>query len=183
MDRLKTKIAALGGTQKNEWMVERIKERECGECTFCCTAKSIEDMVPIKPAWKRCKELCIAGCGIYKTKPETCADYFCAWRLGLGEDSARPDKVGAMVDVDVIHGETTAGITVHAKGAYDHDEVAGMINDGRRLGIAMVGFASEEDDSVPTMLQYTDEPEWIVGRLRSHSGDGKTGWNRPVAEE
>ena len=52
--------------------------RECGECTLCCKLLQID--VLDKPANQWCKH-CIpmAGCSIYKDRPQTCVKFRCMW--------------------------------------------------------------------------------------------------------
>lgn len=76
------------------------ESRECGECSACCTVLGIPSIE--KPAWERCQHVCEGGgCGIYEQRPSECREWSCFWRLGWGEDSDRPEKLGVVVDLDV----------------------------------------------------------------------------------
>lgn len=89
---------------------ERLKAngRGCGECTACCTIMRV-DMAPIdtahKPERVKCTHLCKTGCSIYERKPESCTVFICMWLATQMFDDEmplawRPDKVGAVVDVN-----------------------------------------------------------------------------------
>jgi hypothetical protein len=39
------------------------------------------------------------GCGIYDKRPRMCQQFYCGWRLGLGEDHERPDRTGVILDL------------------------------------------------------------------------------------
>lgn len=71
--------------------------RQCGECTVCCTAMGVPELK--KPAWTKCAHVCATGCAIYPVRPKGCADFFCLWRQGFGEEEWRPDLLGAVLSV------------------------------------------------------------------------------------
>lgn len=65
---------------------------ECGECTACCTLLEIKAIN--KPINTHC-QYCDGGCSIHDTKPQTCAEFECAYRQADGIPvSLRPDKCG-----------------------------------------------------------------------------------------
>ncbi len=73
--------------------------RSCGTCSMCC---KIFDVPPVdnKPAgiWcKHCKPG--SGCGIWDTRDQFCADYFCHWRFdaSLGPEW-RPDVAKFLIN-------------------------------------------------------------------------------------
>jgi hypothetical protein len=88
-------------------VAHELSDHPCGECKACCTVKQVAEIV--KPEGVACQHLCEKGCGIYKTKPKSCSDYNCIWRVGLfdfmGELGAefRPDKCGLVFDVNDTH--------------------------------------------------------------------------------
>lgn len=69
--------------------------RKCGECTACCTTLAIEELR--KPVNVACPHVCATGCQIYPERPQTCQDFLCTWRMGLGDDSMRPDRSGFLL--------------------------------------------------------------------------------------
>jgi hypothetical protein len=74
--------------------------RECGDCTVCCVAPSIDKPEIQKLSGAACRH-CTGGCGIYETRPPVCRSYFCAWRTVdiFGEDW-RPDRSGVLAYVE-----------------------------------------------------------------------------------
>ena len=79
--------------------MELVPGRECGVCGVCCKLPSIDEIVLQKPAGVTCTHLVKGGgCGIYDSRPVTCRNYHCGWRLmeDLGEDW-RPDKSGVYI--------------------------------------------------------------------------------------
>lgn len=86
------------------------KGKGCGECTACCTLLAV-DMMPVlatpKPERTKCTYVCKAGCSIYENKPTSCTVFICMWlatQLFDGEmpDKWRPDRVGAVIDVNEL---------------------------------------------------------------------------------
>lgn len=65
---------------------------ECAECTACCTLLPI---APIgKPVNTPCPH-CDGGCSIYKTKPQTCNEFECAYiQAPSVPEALRPDICG-----------------------------------------------------------------------------------------
>ncbi len=69
--------------------------RPCGSCTRCCTNMAIEELD--KPIDVDCSFLHPdGGCAQYETRPQSCRDFECLWRKGLGSSYLRPDKAGVM---------------------------------------------------------------------------------------
>jgi hypothetical protein len=73
--------------------------RACGGCTVCCTELHINTPGLKKLAGVRCPNLrddCL--CAIYETRPRTCSDFECGWRMtaALGEHW-RPDRAGIVL--------------------------------------------------------------------------------------
>lgn len=193
-DDIKRSAAALRdlGGEMGATIAKRLETRSCGPCKVCCTAKSVYDYEPPKPAWTPCASLCGAGCKIYKAKPQTCTDYLCAWRMGLGGSESRPDRCGVLVDLAPIHeanedpvlgGRTIIGITVHGNGQpFDPFPVARIIEDASAISIRFVAFANPEDDVVETTLRFDGEHKRISAALVVHSKTGRapTGWSTRV---
>ena len=76
----------------------RIAGRACGECTACCTIKSVPELG--KPMQAACAHLCQSQCAIYASRPASCRDYACLWRQGFveGDERRRPDRIGVILD-------------------------------------------------------------------------------------
>lgn len=73
--------------------------RTCGECHECCVDLKVEQLG--KPAQCRCEHLDDdLGCTIYDRRPSGCRIFYCAWRLGWGDESLdRPDRNGVLMYV------------------------------------------------------------------------------------
>ena len=76
----------------------RIAGRVCGECTACCTIKSVPELG--KPTQAACTHLCQSQCAIYASRPASCREYACLWRQGFveGDERRRPDRLGVILD-------------------------------------------------------------------------------------
>jgi Fe-S-cluster containining protein len=77
--------------------------RKCGACSACCTHLGIKELD--KPQGVPCRYLtqkfgAARQCGIYAARPEACANFYCGWRLGVGnEETGRPDRSGILISV------------------------------------------------------------------------------------
>lgn len=77
--------------------VPLIHGRECGSCTACCSALTIDHPEIQKPARVLCKNCNGAGCNIYDERPAPCRIFNCAWRVWPAFDPlARPDRTGVL---------------------------------------------------------------------------------------
>ena len=85
-------------TEQQEDLLTKVlpkQVRECGSCSYCCSAPSIGDDVlhpteTLKPksACEDCANITDAGCSIYLDRPSVCRNYMCLWSVGdVGEDS------------------------------------------------------------------------------------------------
>ena len=73
-----------------------VTTRTCGECVACCTYVGIAALQ--KPKGNHCEHECAGGgCAIYEDRPPECAAWYCAWRMGYGEATDRPDLSGVIV--------------------------------------------------------------------------------------
>jgi hypothetical protein len=81
-----------------------VPDRECGECTACCTELAITLDGMRKLPGVTC-EHCVAGggCAIYAARPAVCRDYHCLWRsIPQLPDSWRPDRSGFLFDFEPL---------------------------------------------------------------------------------
>ncbi len=75
-----------------------LQQRSCGSCTACCTTLRVDAIE--KPDGAPCPHEGPPGkpgCTIYERRPAECSVFFCAWRIGVGRESERPDRVGYLV--------------------------------------------------------------------------------------
>lgn len=101
-------------------MRQPVPERECGDCSECCIVHGMPG------GSTPCRYLAEGGgCGIYNRRPATCADWFCEWRYGLGNDEDRPDKIGAVP---------------HTGGPYGPKAIRLAVSPGRAPGEATFAF-------------------------------------------
>lgn len=90
--------------------------RQCGDCSECCTGKldgnAYGNSFNIE---KPCVFLVEKKCCIYKTRPDTCARYQCAWSQGILPESMRPDICGYIVSVEIKNNKQFLKIVSHNK--------------------------------------------------------------------
>lgn len=77
-------------------------QRQCGHCTACCTVLEVSELS--KPAGVKClhvgqDENLDHGCLIHHIRPDGCRKWNCAWRMGTGSLTDRPDISGIVLDV------------------------------------------------------------------------------------
>lgn len=80
-----------------------LPDRECGDCTECCTVLTVDTPDFKKPAGTPCVNLTARGCSIHAVRPTICRTWFCGWRrvAGLPEE-ARPDRSGLLVSLNFV---------------------------------------------------------------------------------
>ena len=76
-----------------------MSERQCGECTACCTHLKIDTPELQKLGGADCDHLePRRGCRIYETRPQGCRDFLCLWRqMPQMPDDWRPDRSGMLL--------------------------------------------------------------------------------------
>jgi hypothetical protein len=74
-------------------MTDLIEGRECGTCTVCCQDLLIDDAALKKLPGEMCP-ICkpAEGCSLYLSRPDTCRNWHCGWRLLPLGDEWRPDR-------------------------------------------------------------------------------------------
>jgi hypothetical protein len=82
--------------------------RDCGDCTVCCVAPTINKPEIQKLSGSACRHCITGGCSIYETRPPVCRSFYCAWRtVDIFSDEWRPDRSGVLAYVE------TEGISEH----------------------------------------------------------------------
>lgn len=68
--------------------------RNCGPCTECCYVLGVHELG--KRDFTHCQheKRSSGGCGIYKTRPPSCAEFQCLWLGEHFDRKDRPDRVG-----------------------------------------------------------------------------------------
>ena len=76
-----------------------MSERQCGECTACCTYLKIDTPELQKHGGVDCEHLePRRGCRIYEQRPQVCRDFLCLWRQTPAvPDDWRPDLSGVLL--------------------------------------------------------------------------------------
>jgi len=76
-----------------------LAERSCGECNVCCYALTIDEPALAKPQGVRCQHtLSDLSCAIYGSRPDTCRNFWCGWRLFRWvRATLRPDQSGVLI--------------------------------------------------------------------------------------
>jgi hypothetical protein len=76
-----------------------VPERSCGTCNVCCIVPKIDEPALQKLPGCRCPNALADGsCSIYATRPRTCRDFFCGWRLlAWIDERLRPDRSGMLI--------------------------------------------------------------------------------------
>lgn len=73
-----------------------MSDRECGECTACCSVMDIPRLR--KGPGVTCHNLGPNGCNIYEDRPDVpCKSFSCAWLQGFFGEDHRPDKSGVII--------------------------------------------------------------------------------------
>lgn len=101
---------------------QRAAQRACGSCSLCCRVLRVEELA--KPAGRDCVHQrreggAAGGCGIYPSRPAICRDYRCLWLQGGLEDDERPDRIGAVVDLEIAGMGPRLAIREARRGSYD----------------------------------------------------------------
>ena len=81
--------------------MQLIPGRDCGDCTVCCTALTINKPEIQKKSGLTCKNCTAGGCAIYETRYPICRGFYCAWRnVDIFDEDWRPDRSGVMPYVE-----------------------------------------------------------------------------------
>lgn len=80
-----------------------LPDRECGDCTACCTVLKVDSPDFKKPEGVPCRHLGATGCTIHAVRPAICRDWFCAWRrVAAMPEEARPDRSGILASLAFV---------------------------------------------------------------------------------
>jgi hypothetical protein len=152
-------------------------KRSCGGCTLCC------QLIGVAELNKKSFEDCVhrhgvlhasgPGCGIYASRPRSCAAWACMWLRSDPTDwpeAERPDRVGFVVDelVDLIrlNGVETPAAQIWVSQGFDdawrQDPgtaiIAALINKGLAVlwrlygGKESIAFARNKDGEIERSL-------------------------------
>lgn len=161
--------------------------RSCGECQACCVvlqvipSNDLDNGAVLTKRWEPCQWKGGGICLIYKHRPTPCAAYHCMWRLGWGDEDARPDRLGILAEgapngwLFVI--ETRPGGAEEPL-AKAYMEAAAQATDSPAQAIHVTPWGAE-----PMNGGYwiTDEPELVQRELESLIN--QVGMDRPQPTE
>jgi len=146
--------------------------RACGECTLCCTLLRVDELK--KLGGTRCRELRTApappGCGIHGTRPAICRAYSCLWLSGGLDETDRPDRLGAVLDVATEGSVTRLRVHEARPGAYAGSlrlrEIVARYRESMPVRISDVSRAGDPEAPVrelgPAGTELRIEGDWIV---------------------
>lgn len=167
-------------------MAKRVVRRACDGCSACCTTKGIPSLG--KRPWKPCHAIAEGGgCRIYGTRPNECRSYYCTWRLGFGEEDARPDRSGVVIDLDtnpeilargLAHEGDSAQWTValRADTPFSYLAAGSVVNDLARAGFRYFGCVdSTSGEGEPYLLSM--RPKTIERMVKAFAQTGRAPWN------
>ncbi len=134
-------MANLGRDPERE---RRAAARSCGACSCCCHVLRVDELS--KPAGCDCvHQREGGGCGIYETRPPICRGYRCLWLQGGLEEEERPDRLGAVVDLEPTGVGVRLAIREVRGGAFDASP-------------ALQAIAERYRESMPVRITDTADP-------------------------
>ncbi|MFZ2031232.1 MAG: hypothetical protein WAU68_13040 [Vitreimonas sp.] len=105
-------------SERSQPIAGLVEGRSCDGCSLCCHLLTIPELN--KPALVWCTHCEIGkGCGIYASRPQVCADYYCEYRhnADLGEEW-RPTKSMMVVTFDQALNRINIGVDPSRMGAW-----------------------------------------------------------------
>lgn len=97
-------------------------ERRCGSCSLCCRVLRVDPLRKLGGiSCVHQREGTAAPCGVHglPERPALCGAYRCAWLQGRFEETDRPDRLGAVLDLTTRAGLPVLRIQEAAPGAFD----------------------------------------------------------------
>lgn len=126
--------------------------RQCGGCGACCFVLDVPTVTRFRTQCRHFVEG--EGCGIWGGpggpggQPRICAVWRCAWAMGFGEETDRPDKSGILVEFSPRTSITLEPSAFYAIGVREGSERA------RKARAAM--FHISHDTGFPVHLTDRD---------------------------
>lgn len=151
----------------------RAATRDCGPCSLCCTVLRVDELA--KPAGRDCQHQrpgdpgSGGGCAIHAKRPPVCRGYDCLWLQGGLEDDERPDRLGAVVDVEPTGIGIRLAIREAHPGAYDASpalqSIAARYRD--QMPVRITDTADVDDPDRPFRVLLADGEEHRVAGERT----------------
>jgi len=142
--------------------------RECGECSACCYGMQVIELN--KPSNTPCLYEC-GGCTIYNSRPAECKHFECLWKIGIGGEEERPDKLGFFLYLtsNTIFGELI--VAVESKpGAFEDEPVKRKLEQYMtRLNRLIYLFKERDDERILIgPLPLLEQAAEIVKKEKGH---------------
>lgn len=141
-------------------------KRICGSCSLCCKVMGVTDVTPPKPNHDWCshaKPGC-GGCGIYRTRPESCRMFHCMWLIDTRiADHWYPAKAKIVIHATIERGGKYVSFIVDP--AYPlrwreqpwFDDIKAM---------ARIGIEGRRGEKWTTVVQMGDQRIPVIGSER-----------------
>lgn len=93
--------------------------RACGGCSLCCVVLRVDELR--KLGGTPCAHLGPpgSGCSIHASRPGICRRYECLWLRGWFEPEDRPDRLGAVIDLDPSGGVVRLAVRLASPDAFE----------------------------------------------------------------
>ncbi|MFZ2887159.1 MAG: hypothetical protein WA021_05060 [Minisyncoccia bacterium] len=148
--------------------LQRDVGRSCGECTGCCKPFPVPEVGKHHYGWcvhSRARK----GCAIYPNRPVACRGYACLWLNGMGDESYRPDRLGAVLDVEDCSLSTREIGILHVleirPHALEQEQVKKMIEANKAQGSVVVEYRMRGP------CEYTNIASWHAGTFSKEEED------------
>jgi len=110
------------------------------------------------------------GCGIHATRPPICRAYACLWLAGGLDESDRPDRLGAVLDIATEGAVTRLRVHEARSGAYEGSprlrEIVARYRESMPVRISDVSRAGDPEAPVRELgaagAELRIEGDWIV---------------------
>lgn len=149
--------------------------RECGACSLCCSVLRVDELG--KPAGRDCRhQRAQGGCAIHATRPAICRAYHCLWLQGGLEADDRPDRLGAVLDLQTVGVESRLSVQEARPGAFDASpRLQAIVEEFRTsMTVRMVEAGNEDDPDRPYRVWLpSGEHHRVEGEWRTVSAPGR----------
>ncbi len=158
-------------------MSELVKGRKCGDCRLCCRLPAVwergtnpetgEAYEFKKPPMQWCSHAGPGGCGLYKSqsKPWACRVFNCFWLAGFGTDADRPDRVHAVLSLELVERKLYIYAFEAYEGCSQRNGVPKMIEDiAKDSKVPIEGVVFFSPNFKRRMVRWDGEPCEIVSR-------------------
>ncbi len=134
--------------------------RECGSCTECCTLHGLAGETE-----RPCRFLVKGvGCGIHKTRPESCRTWYCQWRYGLGLDEHRPDRIGVVPHPGTVPHTLRLALSPGRRTSEQVDSIFGLLHwmfMEKGLLAVWIKIRTNHDEPGPAHIELTGPPKGL----------------------